>query len=236
MDATPAQAETSATAPGGGRSGHVVALVPLRTGGKSRLAHDLTPGQREQLVRAMFDDVVAALTDAGVADVRVLAGSPAAVDAAHARGLAVIADPHGPSAGVTGGDQRLRVAVDAALARIPVDTVRLVVAADLPCLAADEVRRILADPSAVVVAPTNGGGTAVLRLAHGVTLPARYGRGSASAHVDAARTADHPVSVLDLAGCRHDVDATADLEALRGPQGAGTTGRATASFLARPRG
>lgn len=215
------------------RAHGAVALVPLRTGGKSRLGPTLPAVARDALVLAMLDDVVAALRGAGVDDVRVLAGSATAAEAADARGLASIPDPSsdGPVAHL-GGDAPLRAAVDAALADLPLTTVRVVVAADLPRLSAAEVAAVLADPADVVIAPTAGGGTALLRLAAGVSLPARYGPGSAGAHARAAEEAGRSVSVLDLPGARHDVDATDDLTALAGPIDGTSPGQATTAFLA----
>ena len=218
----------------------MIALVPLRTGGKSRLGAALLPEQREALVLAMLADVVLALQGAGVTDVRILAGTSSAVAAADARGLVAIPDPLADVAAEPGapqrGDVRLRAAVDAALAHVPAMTTRMVVAADLPRLTSGEVASVLADPAEVVVAPTSGGGTSVLRLAPGVLLPARYGPGSAGAHVAAAEQAGYRVSVLDLPGGLQDVDAAADLEALvRGPLGT-APGPATATFLAGAHG
>lgn len=211
-----------------------VALVPLRTGGKSRLQGALPTGRREALVLAMLDDVVTALRAAGVPDVRILAGDVRAARAAGQRDLPALLDPAGPAA-ATGGDRRLRAAVDAALAELTPASVRLVVAADLPRLCAAEVRGVLADDAEVVVAPTRGGGTAVLRLAPGVTVPARYGPGSAAAHAAEATRAGRSVTLLDLPGGSQDVDDGSDLLALRNGAGA-IPGPATTAFLAGGRG
>jgi len=215
-----------------------IALVPLRTGGKSRLAAALPADVRDRLVLAMLDDVVAALRSAGIDDVRVLAGNDAARSAAEARGLAVIVDPPDaePVRGARGGDARLRAAVDAGLAAVGTTAIRLVIAADLPRLTGTEIARALDEPAEVVVAPTTGGGTALLRLAPGVTLPTRYGRASAAAHVEAAAAAGVSVTLLDLAGARHDVDGAGDLSALREELDGVLPGPATTSFLAGVRG
>jgi 2-phospho-L-lactate guanylyltransferase len=221
-----------------------VALVPLRLGGKSRLGDALPVRLRDDLVLAMLDDVLAALRGAGIADVRLLAGCTAAAAVAHARGLPAITDP-GPAEGVAGGsgapgDLRLRAAVDAALAHVPATTARLIVAADLPRLSAAEVASILADPTDVAIAPTANGGTALLRLAPGIKLAAQYGPGSAGAHAEAAEHAGLGVAVLDLPGCRHDVDGAMDLEALSGTLGRALDGAppgpATTAFVAGVRG
>jgi 2-phospho-L-lactate/phosphoenolpyruvate guanylyltransferase len=213
----------------------VVALVPLRTGGKSRLGASLPPGARDALVLAMLDDVVASLRGAGITDVRVLAGGAKAAAAAAARGLPAIVDPPtivADSGAPIEGDTALRAAVDAALAALPVTSVRIIAAADLPRLGAAEVAAVLADPADVVIAPTAGGGTALLRIAPGVSLPARYGPGSAGAHLAAAEAGGLSVTVLDLPGARHDVDAADDLAALMGPLDGTSPGPGTTAFLA----
>lgn len=216
-----------------------VALVPLRTGGKSRLGVALADGHRADLVLAMLDDVLAALRGAGLEDVRVLAGDAGAASAAADRGLPALADPDDVDlrAGaerdrVAPGDRSLRAAVDAALAAVGDHRPRLVVAADLPRLSSDEVQATHRHPADVVVVPTSGGGTAVLRLAAGVTVPARYGPGSADAHLAEARRVGRSAALLDLPGARHDVDGAKDLAALGGELDGTVTGAATAAFLA----
>jgi 2-phospho-L-lactate/phosphoenolpyruvate guanylyltransferase len=246
MAQTPSQAQRHARPEA--QPGAPLALIPLRTGGKSRLGGALAAAARDRLVLAMLDDVLAAVRAAGITDVRILAGGPDAAAAAAERGLSAIADPAthdgpnddprelGPAGGRPAGDARLRAAVDAALAAVPSDRVRLVLAADLPRLSAAEVAATLSDPAEVVIAPTAGGGTALLRLAPHVTLPARYGPGSAGAHVTAAEAAGLTVAVLDLPGARYDVDAAADLAELTGPLDGAAPGSATAAFVAGARG
>lgn len=216
----------------------VVALVPLRTGGKSRLGDTLSEERRAELVLAMLDDVLAAIRAADLEDIRVLAGDPAAAEAAHARGLQVLRDP--TPGGVVGADERgdgsLRAAVDAALAEVGDLSARLVVAADLPRLRSSELRDTCMHPADVTVAPTVGGGTALLRLAPGVTLRTQYGPGSARAHLAEADQNGWTSALLDLPGAHHDVDAAADLAALGAPLGGSPPGVSTAAFLAGLRG
>lgn len=231
-------------APPDARAAAVTALVPLRTGGKSRLGDALDAPSRAGLVLAMLDDVLAALHAAGVVDVRMLAGGDEARAAAHARGLPAVPDPPSADDGAA-GEVLLRRAVDAGLAAVPSDRDRLVVAGDLPLLSAAEVTMVLDVATDVVVVPTSGGGTALLRLAPGVDLGpqpgTRYGPGSAAAHVALARRAGRTVTLLELPGAYHDVDAAADLASLHrrladGPAGPAGPGRASAAFLAGARG
>jgi 2-phospho-L-lactate/phosphoenolpyruvate guanylyltransferase len=207
-----------------GTAEHTCALVPLRTGGKTRLGTVLPPSQREALALAMLDDVLAALRDAGVDDVRVLAAGDAALAAAARRGLAALRDPTpagtaraAQHAAVDEGIIRLRAAVDHGLADVGSSRTRLVVAADLPLLTGEDVRAVLAalaaQPGGVVVSPTPSGGTAVLGLAPGVVLASQHGPDSAEAHAAAARALGVPVTRLELDGGR-DVDDPDDLALL----------------------
>jgi len=229
-----------------------VALVPLRTGGKSRLQDTLDATHRADLVLAMLDDVLRVLRAAGLVDIRLLAGDDGAVSAAADRALVALRDPPSDTPGSSApgsapspaphpreatspADERLRRAVDAGLATVGDGAARLVIAADLPLLRPADVAVILASRADVTVAPTRGGGTAVLRLAPGVSIPTCYGPGSAQAHLAAARGRGLRAELLDLAGTRSDVDAAADLDEL-GDAGQIPVGPATATFLAATRG
>jgi 2-phospho-L-lactate guanylyltransferase len=204
----------------------VCALVPLRTGGKTRLGTVLTPERREALAHAMLDDVLTALRDAGVDDVRILASGEAALAAAAARGLPALPDP-GPDRTTLAARRartddpavaRLRAAVDHGLGVVGPTCARLVVAADLPLLTEQDVRAVLAalDASAsdVVITPTPSGGTALLALGPGVVLTSQHGPDSARAHTVAAQHAGLRVTRLEREGGR-DVDDAHDLELLR---------------------
>lgn len=217
--------------PTDGPSRPLTALVPLRGGGKSRLGDSINPSARGRLVAAMLDDVLAALSGGGVREILILAADAAAVALADARGSVVLRDPEERSGPSADRDGRLRAAVDAALATIAPDGPRLVVAADLPRLTAAEVAMLVADPAEVVVAPTVGGGTAVLRLGPDVVIPARYGAGSAGEHLRVAEERGLTTSVVHLPGARHDVDVAADLMVLADPLDGAMPGPATAALL-----
>lgn len=196
------------------------AIVPLRTGGKTRLRRLLCPSERAALAGAMLADVTTALTAARIVRVIVAAEGPAAVTAADALGLEVVHDvPDG------GGLDR---ALARAAARTTRDAALLVVAADLPRLTGDEVARVLEDPTPVVIAPTDDGGTGGLLRRPADLMRTAYGPGSARRHIRLAREAGVDASVVRTPGFGHDVDTVADLVALRG---AGV-GDATASVLA----
>lgn len=197
----------------------VTAIVPLRTGGKTRLAPVLAPSERAALAAAMLADVASALHAAGVARVVVAAQGPPAVTAGHALGLEVLRD-----ASEGGLDQALRHAAT----RVGGSEGLLVAAADLPRLTAADVEQVLASPAAVVVAPTRDAGTGGLLRRPPGAIPTAYGPGSARAHLRLAADAGLRAEVVRAPGFAHDVDTLADLEQLPG----GELGAATARVLA----
>jgi 2-phospho-L-lactate/phosphoenolpyruvate guanylyltransferase len=193
----------------------VTVLIPLRAGGKQRLAPGLGAAGRWTLCVAMLDDVVAAVRMAGVDDVRIVAAGEAAVEAARARGLDVLLDrEHADRQDVPGSSTTdgLRRAVDDALAAVAPDTVRIVLAADLPLISPNEITELLATSDRVTVAPTRDGGTGALVLPAGATIATQYGRGSAAAHLRAARAAGLDAVALERTGLAVDVDAAIDLQ------------------------
>lgn len=192
----------------------VTAIVPLRTGGKTRLAPALRPEERSALAGAMLADVAHALHAAGLEHVVVAAQGPAAEAAAGALGLPLVADPQG-----RGLDRALLHAA----ARLTPTAGLLVVAADLPRLSADDVRALLAVAAPVVVAPTHDGGTGGLLRRPPDVIATAYGPGSADAHGRLAADAGVEASTLEAEGFARDVDTLADLGGLaHGPLGPAT--------------
>jgi 2-phospho-L-lactate/phosphoenolpyruvate guanylyltransferase len=189
-----------------------VALVPLRAPGvgKSRLAGTLSVEGRAALAGAMLADVTAALGAAPVDRVVVAAGGPAAVAAASALGLETIADQPG-ARGLDG-------AIAAAVARLGPVGALLVVAGDLPCLAAAEVARVLDEDAEVVVAPTIDGGTGALLRRPPDACVTAYGLGSARRHLALARAAGRTAVQVTSPGFAYDVDVAADLARLTAPE------------------
>jgi 2-phospho-L-lactate/phosphoenolpyruvate guanylyltransferase len=233
------------------RASPTTVLIPLRSGGKHRLSEQLDAAARWSLCVAMLDDVVVAVRAAGLADVRIIASGDAAVEAATARGLPVVRDradatiaSHAaprpdPGPGPDLGAEGLRRAVDDGLAVIGSTGVRIVLAADLPLLTSNEITELLATSDRVTVAPTRDGGTGALLLPAGATIPALYGRGSAAAHLNAARGAGLATVELDRTGFAIDVDSAIDLRTViaivrmgTAPGGAGCGAHTTAALHA----
>ena len=199
----------------------VVAVVPLRApgDGKTRLAPALDRDARAALAGAMLADVVAALRGADV-HVVVAAGGPSAAAAGSALRTDVIMDPPGTTS--------LDLAVEHARRQLEPLAALLVVQADLPLLRPADVEAVLASESAVVVAPTDDGGTsALLRRPAGV-VPTAYGRDSARTHRRLAVDAGITPHVVRRPGLALDVDVHEDLRALAGR----AVGPATAAVLA----
>ena len=198
----------------------VVAVVPLRApgDGKTRLAPALDRDARAALAGAMLADVVAALRGADV-HVVVAAGGPSAAAAASALRTDVIMDPPGTAS--------LDLAIEHVRRQLEPLAALVVVQADLPLLRPADVEAVLAAESAVVVAPTDDGGTsALLRRPAGV-VPTAYGRDSARRHRRLALDAGITPHVVRRPGLALDVDVHEDLRALAGRP----VGPATAAVL-----
>jgi 2-phospho-L-lactate guanylyltransferase len=203
---------------------HLVAVVPLRDPGrgKTRLSPSLDPDARAALAGAMLADVVAALRGADL-EVVVAAGGPAAAAAAAALSADVVVDPP--------GTRSLDGAVEHARRRLEPLAGLLVVQADLPALTADDVRAVVDGDDAVVVAPTDDGGTSALLRRPPAVIPTSFGPDSGRGHRRLAEAAGLTPRVVRRPGLARDVDVLADLQALD----RGLVGPATAIVLARLR-
>lgn len=199
----------------------LVAVVPLRSPGhgKTRLAPALASHTRAALAGAMLADVVAALRGAGV-DLVVAAGGAAAASAASALGADTIMD--GPD--VTSLDD----AVEHARRRLGPLGALLVVQADLPTITSDDVRVVVEGERAVVIAPTDDGGTSALLRRPPAVIGTAFGSDSGGTHRRLAEAAGIVPRVVHRAGLALDVDVLEDLRRLRSAR----VGPATAAVLA----
>jgi 2-phospho-L-lactate/phosphoenolpyruvate guanylyltransferase len=94
----------------------------------------------------------------------------------------------------------------------------LIVAADLPWLAAPDVSAFLAagTPSTLVLAPSKDGmGTNALLIPAGVSFRTAYGDGSRAAHAAGARQIGLRLREVYRSGLAFDIDTPADLASLR---------------------
>lgn len=171
----------------------LVAIVPLKSLylAKGRLSGVLKPAERATLASQMSEHVLATLHEAGISPVRVVNGD-----------LDLNAD----------------VTEAARLAQAEGATDLLLVMADLPYLAADDIAALLeaGRQSPVVIAEAKDGGTNALLLKPPTALAFAFATGQPSArrHADLARAAGIEPAVLKRAGLARDIDTPADLAAL----------------------
>ncbi len=190
----------------------LVAVVPVRglPAGKRRLAALLNADERNTLVLAMLDDVVAALSAASLVDRVVIASRDAAARSEAAR------------LGVEFLDQTdLRLgynrAVTCAQKSYRSSAALLVVPADVPLITPDAVDLFVsAAPSgaAVIVAPAHNGGTNALLLRPPGIIAPQFGPSSARAHEQSAAAAGEagvPFRAVHIEVFAFDLDTPADL-------------------------
>jgi 2-phospho-L-lactate guanylyltransferase len=174
----------------------LTAIVPVRTGPtvKRRLAHVMGLDERRALVRTMFEHVLDVLEACGL-HVVVLSPQPLAAN----------------SAAETWTDtaRGLNAALDGAVDRAGAPV--LIVHADLPLLAPDDVDRVLDDDADVVIGRARDGGTNALLMR--TAIRCAFGKSSALAHAARARAAGLRASVVDRPTLALDVDDAAALTA-----------------------
>jgi len=183
------------------------ALVPVKAhgAGKQRLATALGDAERGLLVQVMLQQVLAALTGAGLTDVLVLSPVRPALPA----GIGHLSDA---------GD-----GLNAGLARALTELTRreaeaaLIVFADLPLIEPADIQALRAQlgPGVTLAPDRDGSGTNAL----GLTLPTRFGLkfgpGSCARHLAEAARVGLEAGIVRRAGLAFDIDEPADLAALR---------------------
>lgn len=198
--------------PDGGGPGRAVAVVPLRDGtsGKSRLSAVLDPASRRRLVTVLARHVVGVLlTTPEIDRVVVVTADPAFARAALdglADSLTILAQP----ADRPGLNAALDLARDGLRTQSP--GVRLlVVHADLPALATDDVSAILAQAAPVVVATDRAdSGTNLLAVDADRDFAFRFGPESLAAHLGEAAARGVEAVVVRRPGTSADLDTLAD--------------------------
>lgn len=165
------------------------ALIPVRIAptAKHRLAHVLGPDERIDLVRSLFEHVLAVTLDTGLP---VIVLSPTDIEVPESAEVWKDEEPG------------LNRAIGAALRKI--GTPVLVVHADLPFLSTSDIERVLSSDADVVIARAHDGGTNGLLLRK--PLAPAFGRDSALAHAAGARSARLRTEVIDTPGFAQDVD------------------------------
>lgn len=190
--------------------GDIWAVVPVKEFGeaKQRLALAYSPEFRRGLVRAMVEDVLAALAAAPLAGIVVVTLDPVAREMAQRYGARIIED--GAHDGQTG-------AVGAAAARLVVEGCRtmLTMPGDIPRVSADEVRQLIAvhkpAPSFSIVPAHDQRGSNAILCSPPDLVKLRFGNDSFRPHLDAARRCGIEPTILPLPGIGLDIDNPVDL-------------------------
>jgi 2-phospho-L-lactate guanylyltransferase len=183
-------------------------------GAKMRLAGALDASERAELALAMLTDVIRACSDSGCFEIVAVISGDSEVHW-HARDLGAkpLAEPKtlaGLNESLTFGQRYLGRRMAAAEL--------VIVPADVPLVAADDVRAVVAaigdrgDRVALVRARDNGTNALAMRPVE--AIPMRFGPDSADAHRAAARSVGIEATELDLDRLRFDVDDVADIDAM----------------------
>jgi 2-phospho-L-lactate/phosphoenolpyruvate guanylyltransferase len=169
-------------------------LVPLKaTDPKSRLAGELSPGERRALMRSLLERVVTVVREAGIERVTVVTGEAL-------EGYDVWADPGLP----------WNEALAAAAREVVTAPLVAFVSADLPRLQADDVRALLeATPErGIAIGRAHDGGTNAIAMRPPGLVVTHFGEPqSASVHAGLGV----PYAMVDVPGLACDIDTPEDL-------------------------
>jgi len=192
------------------------ALIPIKgfDRGKSRLSGVLTPLERAQLARDLFEHVVRVLrASPAIDDIAVVSDSPEACEHAERMGIVALSDAD--------GSQGLADAVDGALQDLERRgaTSAVICMGDLPDLTVQDiasVARQLDESDVVLVPDLLQQGTNVIAVKPAAGLPSCLGHeDSLHRHYTLARELGLTVSVQLSSGIAFDVDRPRDLKRLR---------------------
>ncbi|MFO1310658.1 MAG: 2-phospho-L-lactate guanylyltransferase [Burkholderiales bacterium] len=208
------------------------AVVPVKEAAlaKSRLAPDLPAEARVALVRAMLEDVLAALAAVrGLAGIAVVTVDSVATHLAARHGARVLRE------GARDGHTGAVTAAARLLERESCGTM-ITIPGDVPAASAEEVERVLAAhgraPAFTIVPAHDRQGSNAVAVSPPTAVPLAFGNASFTPHLEAARRcAVEPVVVEHAPGLARDVDRREDLVALLGLPGAHATKRALRDLM-----
>lgn len=191
----------------------LTAVVPVKSIdlAKSRLAAVLDPAGRRALAEQMLGHVLETLSQAGL---------PAICVASDDSQVLALAERFGARRLSGVGDADLNAAVTTAARVVQADGVTdlLLVMADLPYLAPDDIAALIeaARRSAVVIAEAKDGGTNALVLRPPCVLDFAFATHQPSArfHAEQARAAGLTPELIRRPGLARDIDTPADLATL----------------------
>ncbi|MEJ7837436.1 MAG: 2-phospho-L-lactate guanylyltransferase [Thermomicrobiales bacterium] len=187
----------------------LTAIIPLRNreGGKTRLAESFTPLQRERLVRAMAETVLDAVLSSGEASQIVLV----------TRDPVFAQEVIGPRTGVRIVHQPARFpGLTGALdfgRESATSTSILVLFADLPMIAVQDIRAVAASESRVVLLPDrhrNGTNGVLVRHDPDAEFQFRFGESSFSKHMLETDRLWWDRDVIERNGTATDLDTVTD--------------------------
>ncbi|HET7574056.1 MAG TPA: 2-phospho-L-lactate guanylyltransferase [Solirubrobacterales bacterium] len=189
------------------------AVLPVKrfAAAKQRLVGGIDEGRRAELVAAMLADVLEAIGAArSVERTIVVTGEPRAAELAARYGAEVVPDPDegGHSGAALAGVARAQALGARCAVLLP---------GDCPLLEPRELERLLTglpERYVAIVPDRHGTGTNALALAPPDAIRPSFGEGSCARHVAAAREADVPFAVEELASLALDLDTPADVVAL----------------------
>jgi 2-phospho-L-lactate/phosphoenolpyruvate guanylyltransferase len=190
-----------------------ILLIPFKSlaTAKQRLAEALNAEQRSQLAEAMLRDVMTAA--AGVKhriDVALVTGDVRAQAIAKELGFLVIEDTRNESETAA-----IEMATEWCEQR-GYDTT-IVVPADIPLIATDELHRVLdaapADGAVFVPAYDRRGSNCILRRPASI-IPLRFGNDSFLPHCEAMKKTGKGLVILEMSGIGLDIDNPHELELL----------------------
>lgn len=188
-----------------------IAVVPLKTPvqAKTRLSAVLDAGQRRELQFALAERTLAALHDVRAIDtIAVVTASEEVSAFARARGAVVLMQKE---------DTGMRDALAEGMRRLPLQARLLMIAGDLPLISAATLRPLLTrwGPGAVLVPDRHHSGTNALLCTPPQRVSLCFGPESLRGHLEAARSADIPMHVLENEALALDLDTPDDLQELQ---------------------
>ena len=202
----------------------VAVLVPLKrlAMAKSRL-RPLGDDASRALVLAMLEDVLHAVSEAGIGPLLLLSSDPLYDGLATRFGATRVADRASSYNEVVAAALGMELVTRSGRA--------LVLPADLPTLSKEDVRLLAMDlgGSEVVIAPSDDGGTSALGLSPPHAMQPAFGADSAELHRRQAEAGGLRYVIRALPNLRVDVDTPADLRSVADRVGA-STADALASF------
>jgi len=194
----------------------IVPVKPLRRG-KSRLAGMLTEDERTALNQRLLERTIKILSTLKELDqILVVSRDPQALTIARNQGAKTVQED---------GQPHLNTALKRATIMAQVHSTRgvLVLPADLPLLAPDDVRALIdraVKPPVVVIAPDrHGKGTNALLMVPAGQIEYDFGEGSYHRHCERTKKSGARLEIVELPSLSLDLDLPEDLEMIRKLEG-----------------